>query len=125
MSCLRGCGGGRTLGHGSGSFVSRLGVLEPSHLRRWTIAKLEEGFTLHEREFKALASQPSTFPCAWVQLHLSHLVTNNRCALNGNTTHPLSFLAAIRKMIAGFEVVSMCAEASWLWDTTQELPRPQ
>ncbi len=38
---------------------------------------------------------------------------------------PLSFFAAILKMMAGLEVVSIWAEASWLWDTTQELPGPQ
>lgn len=42
-----------------------------------------------------------------------------------HNTYPLSFLAAILNIIAGLEVVSMCAEANWLWETTQELPGPQ
>ena len=33
-------------------------------------------------------------------------------------THPLSFFAAILKMMAGLLVVSMCALASWACDTT-------
>ncbi len=37
----------------------------------------------------------------------------------------MSFFAAILKMMAGLEVVSMWAEASWLCETTQELPGPQ
>lgn len=40
-------------------------------------------------------------------------------------TDPLSFFAAILNIMAGLEVVSMCAEANWLWETTQELPGPQ
>ena len=48
-----------------------------------------------------------------------------RAGVDFKQTHPLSFLAAILKMMAGLEVVSTWAEASWLCETTQELPGPQ
>ena len=40
-------------------------------------------------------------------------------------THPLSFFAAILKMMAGLLVVSMWALASWAWDTTHWEAGPQ
>ena len=108
-------GGGWSLSNGSSCLISRFGVLKPSHLSSRTIP--EEIITKYEIISFLFHSKythqkhKENIPLS-LSLSLSVYIILN--CLNLLFTYPLSFLAAILKMMAGLEVVSICAEASWL-----------